>query len=193
MDVKKNGLSYRLAYGWTKKDPEAGNLCTFFWRSLFGLFVAWPAILLSISFGWVVRIIGAPIALIGFGCKPAGPSWRFNMVNDDLFPFERIERWPKLAGDIHIMPAVVALYLTCLVGVPWLLFIFIKHILIEVYRDPRGALAANIVFTFVAATVSAKTVMWFLTLKRKPEWLRITHEFLRAKKNRLCPMITFVD
>src|ERR1019366_1131032 len=97
LTLNRQGVLCKIAFGWLimfGPPPEKTNLCSFFWLFVFSLIIAWPFIIGARIFGWVFRIVGTPFAVVLFGYRPVGSSWRLLDDKCSDLPFVPIKNWP---------------------------------------------------------------------------------------------------
>ncbi len=182
MKFKKDGLIRRIAYNWlpSNRDKVITQVdgCSLFWRTLAALIFVWPLIWLTLAGGWIIRIVGAPIAFL-FAMRPAGASWRIRTGVWPV-PFEEIEGWPRF-DDIRLMPIAV-------VGVP----LGIWFLTIKIYQGVKFVFFTTVYGKAIFALLVAGFLGLILhSILKKHEWWRLLLGFLKAKKERFCPVVTF--
>jgi len=191
LNINKEGVLCKIAYGWgyDKYPPETTNLCNFFWRTLLSFIFVWPFIVLTRIFGWVVRIIGAPIALILWGYRPAGPDWR--MLGDlSPLPFVPIRRWPKWKGTHSRFELVDILIVVGCFGTLCFLVYIVAYVFLwkwvfmgYIYNNSVGRISTW-------SVVGILTLAVIYSIIRKAEWWQMTTEYFRARKEKFCPIVT---
>ncbi|MEK7147711.1 MAG: hypothetical protein AAB758_00265 [Patescibacteria group bacterium] len=136
-----------------------------------------------------MRIVGFLPALILFGYRPAGPSWRELDVNCGPLPFVRIQHWWKPFG-FHFMPGAILFWM----GVAWsfgtILWLFIWHVIIQRFfmETVFGTKWGPWVFGPLALAI----VFLVLRMKtRNTEEYQMVMGFVKAKKDRFCPTVEF--
>ncbi len=176
MEINRNGLLYKIAYGYFKNLPEQGNLCPFFWRTIFSFFIVWPI--------WMpIRLVlGNILAFVLFGywltpsaCRPI--NW-----------------WPEIKGW-RFSPCVILLWsmLVAILCVPvyFLLADWIPNFLrysANSFHTEGGQVFWCLV-TFGMTLIVIGTICSAIT---KAEWWLVLKAYLKARKEKFCPLITFV-
>ena len=187
MTFKKDGRLHRVAYDWhpdwRKTRPERTSICKLFWLTVFAVFLAWPWIVISRIFGWIVRIVGAVPAFLLFGYVPEGQDWRF--LEQDSLPFRRIDSWPVWKG-MRIEPGKILLLIGASVLLAWALKILLFDALIM--RFFVGTPLGNILGVLI---IIASLFFWIRAVVKNTESWQLTKEFVRAKKNHFCPLVEF--
>lgn len=116
MIFRRDGFLFKLAYHWNvdwreasdKIKPQKTSILKLFLKVIFAVLCAWPFIVISRVLGWVIRIVGFLPALILFGYRPLGPSWRFLSATpgSPILPFGPISWWPKFK-QLYVMPGLI--------------------------------------------------------------------------------------
>jgi len=164
MEISKNGLLFRYAYGLTKKEniPEQTTLCRFFWRCffmLFGYFVCSIFLMFMYFFAFF------------FAARPTV------FADDPYEPFIGYRRWPSLFG-YRIWPIVPFGLLS--VGLSlWLDF-----------GDYRLLEVLCIMFAGVSLFVFFLMGILFFMESKMPE---IIEAFCKKIHGIICPEIKIVD
>src|SRR3989344_5672685 len=180
MKFNRDGFLFRVVYGWKNKSdtPEKKhqtNICSLFWATVFAVLLAWPFIIITSIFWWVVRIVGAIPAMVLFGYKPTGYSWKSHPLS-----FVPIEWWPKVTiyeKKWHVMPIVLILVLvTFLIGS----FVVIVVVFVLRYVIVSSVLVMILIIIIMKAPNPKKTEVW-----------RMVTSFVKAKKEKVCPIVTF--
>ena len=202
MEISRKSLVYKMAY--IKHGPEKTNICTFFWRLiLFGTFnlifsMFWTAV-------WVLAIIPSFL----YGHRPNKNLWYFYNHNPKFTPYKY---W--VIPD-EITRIIVGNYLLTLAGIVlWVSLYF--PVWMKTDSLPKGMLKFLLVIpsAFVNSTTftliliilcvllhDALVKIWKLTegffSKQKqeihPTHLEIFKAWMKAKKEKVCPIIFFTD
>ncbi|MEK7604049.1 MAG: hypothetical protein AAB461_02935 [Patescibacteria group bacterium] len=194
MVFRRDGFLFKLAYNWNidwrtdKIEPQKTNILKIFLLVTFALVFAWPFIIISRVFGWVVRIVGFLPALILFGYRPLGPSWRFFEIgsSENLLPFEPISRWPRF-GQRRFLPGVIIFfgYLGYELFKNYLkLFKSLPVLLAGLFETTAGLWFLSVVSIFL--TIFAV----YLGVRNTERW-RMAKEYIRTQKNRLLLTVEF--
>jgi len=193
MAYKLDGTLYGIAYGWmpgVEGIKVNTNICALFWMTAFAVFIAWPFIFSARSFGWAVRIIGAPFALLLFGYWPAGSDWRLDIDNSgSRLPFKPISKWPNFGG-CHVMPVVVIAVLTVVVLVVVVVYKLIFQLFFVDIVFASGTYTA--VFLGVVAFMISACVVWIrrTTISDNEMW-HMCSAYVKSRKEKYCMSVTF--
>ena len=198
MVFRRDGFLFKLAYNWNidwrtdKIEPQKTNILKIFLLVTFALVFAWPFIIISRVFGWVVRIVGFLPALILFGYRPLGPSWRFFEIgsSENLLPFEPISRWPRF-GQRRFLPGVIIFfgYLGYELFKNYLkLFKSLPVLLAGLFETTAGLWFLSVVSIFL--TIFAV----YLGVRNTERW-RIMKIYIKAQKSKIpkIPKIPIVE
>lgn len=176
INVSRKSFVYRVARGQVLEDKQK-SLCSFFWRCLLMLFIGWPLLgaLWLFTAGIAVLFAGIPTSDV---LEPDAPWERL---------FKKIAPWPTFRGH-RIWPITILL-------IGWL-----GHVL---YLCPELAIAlAGIAFVTAFFVLCEKALnrvaSWRKARKEKvahhePSVWRLILAWLKAKKQKVCPLIEFVD
>jgi hypothetical protein len=189
MTINMSGFIYKVAYGWShawRKPPEQTNLCGLFWRSVLATVLIWPFYGLCFVVGFL------------FAARPQvyyQEAWGRHTFNGALFT--SYKRWPAIPlGDdrIPIYPGTVLILAAGLTGLGYIF-----------WQWPADAL---VVLTFVGVILGlAALLIRFQAFEHLGHWLdtkawahktadafdetaELAIEFVKAKKQRVCPIIT---
>ncbi len=171
MEISKNSWMYKVAYGANDFKPNTGNLCKFFWKFVFMLFIVWP----------VVIFVGLPIMgllwLIGFFFA-ARPSIYESDNATDLMQF--YQNWPRVKG-FRVLPIYFVL-LGSLAFVPWGKLLKLLQLI------SWGKLSIALIVCAVIALIIVGAAVFL-----KSETYQLLKNYLAAKKAKVCPRIVFTD
>lgn len=182
MEINKNGLLYKIAYGWSPSfSPSQTNLCRFFWRVVFSLLVVWPlygiAILLVFLFINMFFLIG-----FFFGCHPTTKE-----------PFAPYRKWPTIKG-YRILPVYLVLFAAIAY---WHQALW--NALVWTWTKPvtgvwdAATLNINIGFAVVGSVVLIGLVSYGIYKFQDTDAAKLLKAYLKAKKEKMCPIVRFVD
>ena len=190
MKLNKQGSLYKTAYGWSKTQPNHASLCRFFWRVVFSIFPIWPAYACWKLIDWVlIRGLGSIPAFVVFGCRLT--SWD-DPEKESIFPFKTISWWPRTNDGQPINLASIMLVLFNVFGGCLILYmvfykLFYEWLLLGIcFSSPLNSV---ITLTSVALCIIGCSSI-FIT---DSEWWKMGKAFLKAKKEKVCPYIDFVD
>lgn len=200
MELKKDGVLYGVAYGWTSSKPLNTNLCQFFWRVVLSFFVVWPLFTLWKVVDYsLIRGVGSVIAFVFFGCRLT--SWKETVwyqrdrhVAPSL-PFKQISWWPKYEG-VNISLASI---FTGLLLIAMICFVVCAMAYMLVYEGFYKLVFCGWLFANSTATTLTLSLIGLIVLAvvysivTKTEGWKMTSEFVKAKKQKVCPLISFVD
>ncbi len=185
MQISKKGLIYCLAYFYGKEPQGTTNLCNLFWRFVLGSFLA---TILVIIFGSLVSL-GFIIGFF-FAARPS----IFKEDHLDETPMTSYNRWLKIRGHkvFPIFFVILGLLIKSFLTLPMATILW----MLEVIGVIVGVLAA-IFFVFFAAVSMPKLFRMarhFLSKKTQeiPTY-QLVKEYIKAKKKRVCPIVTIVD
>ncbi len=183
MQLKRNGFVYKVAYDWSSNDTYETSVCTLFWRFLFGFFVVWPLGLLLI-FGLIL-----PWGVLALAAVPS-----FSGETDELYV--PIKKWPLKIGGNNISLGMILLAAMVL----WMLAIPPLSLMKGASVDTSvwmlyGAVMGTILWMFL---VGGGVVLLYKATKDRVErndggFTSLLLAYIRAKKQRVCPKVEFVD
>lgn len=183
MTFKHGGALHRVAFNWLPswrdEPPTKVTICRLFWLTVMALTIMWPLLVITRVIGWGVRIVGAIPALLLFGYRPAGPSWRFGPGDDGALPFEPIKRWPQVEG-MHVMPAIPLIALAIVIGVCGGVWTGLGKLVGPDYRLIILGVAGAGVALLIVSQIYQKSESWMML-----------RAFLRSIKQRFCPIVEF--
>jgi hypothetical protein len=186
MEFKRSGFVYQVAYGLRSPDnyPMQTNLCRLFWRFVLMLF---PWVFL-VCFSVVFAIVSYSYGVF-FASKPT----IFDFTEDrekraSNAAFVPYKHWPTVAGKrIYPIWVIAAAYV-------------IHALLTTDVADSVGHSVGNvvslmadyfpIVFSVIGLTI---IVVYTIGTIRKSEWLTLVKGYIKAKKEKVCPIVRFVD
>lgn len=186
MELKKKGIVFKVAYGWIdeNKYPQRTTLCRLFWRFLFWLFIAWPIV-------WtVVAIVATIMYVVGFFFA-ARPTF-FKDDRNTCQPMCYYHKWPKIKERrIYPIWPVLAIILGS--------FFFLNAA--ELRKDLSGLGHGLVKFTILSpvfwkvalAFAVLVAAVWAWSAAAKSEPYMMFKAYLRAKKEKVCPIIKIVD
>ncbi|TAK97129.1 hypothetical protein EPO05_00055 [Patescibacteria group bacterium] len=177
MEINRNGLLYKIAYGYFKNPPEQGNLCPFFWRTVFSFFIVWPIWMpIRLTVGNILAFV-----LFGYWLSPSA--------------CHAISWWPEIRGwRFNLGLLLLCSIPVTMIGVVifWLITDWIPSAFnstIRFFISDEGRILLSVVATAAAII--------FIIVKcsaiRKAEWWLVLKAYLKARKEKFCPLITFVE
>lgn len=204
MRLNSSGFVYKIAFfdhkhpfHWPVPRELQTNLCVVFWRFLLNLAKIPLFHLLIILFGlfdllfiWLEWGVIAVVTIIATGIAGYRPAW---LENDDPNKFfVPIERWPKTRSGRHFWPIIPIAILAC--GY-WLvkLSIYLFRSVTEwgnMLRDNPTTLKMSIVI--LLSILALVTIIIGIYKFRRSETWKMTREVIKAKKQGICPTVTFV-
>lgn len=174
MEISKKSWIYRVAYWhlFEEHRPDDANLCRFFWRVVLSVFILSPIFLFLAAVAEIV------VFLFAHRCN-------FDAKEGEIL-FKPFNHWPRI-GNHKVYPITLA-----------------PLILVVLYwKEIKTLLHYPIVMTttYPIATLMVVVVwigMWLAWLtygfaKRRPGIGQIIRAYIKAKKDRVCPMIKFVE
>ncbi len=184
MQFNKKSSVYKITYYWHESKPERSSLCKLFWQFLSMLFLVWPLYcVMKVLDYTLVRGVGGIFAVVFFGYRPTiGVKWH------DFVP---ISWWPKYKGKNIMLGKILGSLLVCT-----LCLFLLKTLIIDgLYRGfLLGEVFATKLGTYTFFSIIGLLALYvLLSIMRKHSWWQLTVEYLRAKKENVCPEIVFVD
>lgn len=165
MKIRRSGWVYRMAYPEWCSDyqPDRLSLCSLFWRLLAMILI-------------VHLIIVSVLQIIGFFF-----AHKVNFSNSRKL-YEPYESWPEIRGH-RVWPISIL----ALAG----------SILILVNASEVAIACGKIIAVVVGLTTIALGITFFITggipAVRKNEAVRVAVEYVKAKKQKVCPLVKVVD
>ncbi len=175
MEISKNSWMYKVAYGLneTRKQPDTGNLCRFFWKFMLMLFIVWPLVIIAVGlFTGITYLIG-----FFFAARPR--IFKGDPSNPDA-PMRFYQNWPRVKG-FRVLPIYFVL-LGSLTFVPWGKLLKLLQLI------SWGKL--SIVLIVCAAVV---LIIGGAATFLESETCQLLNNYLAAKKAKVCPRITFTN
>jgi hypothetical protein len=177
VQISKDSFVYKVAYGYEKEynRPASGSLCSLLGHFFLSLLILTPSnfllnLALGVVFGFFGLLSGYRLAL-----KDDGPK-------NDIFV--KIEKWPTIQGH-RALPIVIIPALGFVTGLTWLLILV---------RSDLLALLMNPFFWFATSAVITLTLLtWGIRSFLRSESYSIFRAYLKAKKDKVCPLVTFVS
>ncbi|MBI5077170.1 hypothetical protein HZB94_02210 [Candidatus Falkowbacteria bacterium] len=177
MTISKNSALYKYTYLWYRP-PENNqtNLCQFFWRFILAISVfpisAGILFALAIFFSIIFELIA--VIFCGYYFPPTVP-----FINPE--DYRRISWLPKIKG-YHILP----IYPIILSGCGFLCWQY------PVALEVIGLIALMVLFILLGIAIIALFGRCFSFVKKSSAY-QLTAAYIKAKKERVCPIITFID
>jgi len=200
MQISRESFWFKVAFRrplFPKKDgrlqaTKGTNLCTFFWRIISGLFIYWPFHFCVKCFALaLVFAIFSAVGLFSFLIAGYVPNNPFGSEDDSLI--RKVRSWPTFRGK-HIWPVTIwgpifLGYLVWMIGPSVLSFLGSK---ISRVGDFLGNAPAGTYMVLVAIFALISLGMIFHHFRKSDGW-KIFRAYLKAKKDKVCPIITIVD
>lgn len=182
MEIKKNSFLWKIAYTWSNKEEaqevKTTNLCRFFWRVMLGLVLATVVIILYYVILLCEFLFGFFVARYPVAKGIHSQKGPFNIV--------KYQKWPTVKGH-RIYPIVVLLISAAAIGI----------VEVGIHYPKDLMYGIGILIGLVALVVLVAIKGWFITSGfkrfRRSDAYRLTKEYLRARKEKVCPTIIFVD
>ncbi len=186
MELRKDGLLYKIAYFFHKEEeyPNKANTCRFFWRVIF-MSVTVPV------FAIFVYIIICCVFFIGFFFAARPTVFKSDSKVEVMVLYKK---WPTVY-EHRIMPII----LVCIAGAGWLSFTYSAEIMSNLFALSNTAMTlfsrafSESVFLWTMGAVV--TLTFFIYKMRKFRGTgahKLLKEYIRAKKERFCPIVHFV-
>lgn len=178
-EIKKNGLVCKVAFFADKHIPSEIDGCKLFWKFVFMIF--------GIPLGFLAATV-MYVFLFGVSFPfAARPTLLKEDSAESNAPFVRYERWPKIKGW-RIWPIWPALFA---------LMVYYKTTSLQVASGIINLTVFNSGFWFFVAGVAIFIFGFevFLVIKKIPESevSKLVKAFLKAKKEKVCPLLKIVD
>ncbi|MCH7758965.1 hypothetical protein IID20_01250 [Patescibacteria group bacterium] len=176
MEIRKDSFVWKVAYGVAGLPPRNPNLCRFFWRFVWMFFIGIPV---TYFLGGLVMGLMFLISL-PFAARPG-------IFSGDIGnSFVSYRKWPEIKG-YRIRPIYFLL--------PFVLYYFrsVFFWLADVAVFIFSLMVTNIGLSIIGACVVAFLLFYSFKLLRKTEAYQLTKSYLGAKKQGICPLITFID
>lgn len=182
MKIKKDSHIYRYVYYLSDYPPKQANLCRFFWRFA-GMTLLYPI------FGALVVIAGFILVLARLFSRPiAGVKSEFHFKD----PYKDLMEFQDTAPRVYGFPLRLG-YLFGIVGIPLLVFL--------IWSSSDAELGAKVFLTILAAIGYGGL---FLGIRedyspaikervQESDFIRVVKEYVKAKKQKVCPIIEFTD
>lgn len=196
--VKKNksSLVYKIAYGLNKREnrPEKTTRCRLFWKTVFMLFLGWPAGGLLLAITLAVGLVAITI----IGCIEftfsRRPTW-YEKEKGSRDMFTPIEKWPTIRGH-RVWPISV------------FILVFAAFQLGPFFRNFPGCYTRAVqwlnqlaVFEYYTFEIAVFFAVFFLAAVlylgirtfRKSEFYGLLKGYLSDIEKNWCPIVEFVD
>lgn len=174
MEISKKSWMYRVAYCDEAGKPEKTNLCNFFWRTVFNLFVYYfmfPFAFILISPLFLVLFLVFLVVEFLVGYRPTLERGLTKWTLDEMVAY----KLPTVQGR-RILP----IYLVLVFGVGWVIGKFVLY-----YPIYSAIILLICVFLGLIGLVVYKL--------SKSEFVGLVKEYVLAKKQKICPIIHFTD
>lgn len=183
MYLQRGGFIDRVAYGYRGADkPAQTNLCKLFWRFLLSLFIVWPShILVVLPLAYTIEGLCFVFAF-PFAMRP-----RVFKQDGKGSAFVPIQHWPKRDGQ-NFKPIWPMLAIAAGVGL-W----FAGVALYSVRLAILAFLTNHVTWTVANAMVFTVLLVWLIRGLSKSGTFAFVAAYVSAKKQRVCPTVTFVD
>ena len=181
MKICKKGFVYKVAYVLSSKPPERTNLCRLFWRFILFFFVVWPLVVTLITIITITQLICAPFLFL-FTRRPIF----FGFFERELRISVPFKKWPKIFGK-RVWP-IVPLSIAGL--------IYLISLMSAATWKSTGVYSLWILGGAVAILITMFLVMIIVELlkgTRKSESWQLFSGYIKAKKNRVCPIVEIVE
>ena len=167
--IKKDSFVYKVAYGMTTFPPLQINHCRFWKRFILMLVIVWPVIILTLGIGITIGFI----ITLPFAVRPA----IFKEESREFFiPYKK---WPRIKG--HLLRPI---YFLLLFGLYYFQSLFLALFTL---------ITTNIGLSIIGVIAGIILLIYSFKLLSKTEAYQLTQDYPKAKKQGICPIITFVD
>lgn len=187
MTIKRSGFLCKLAYGhifsYTKEPPKMTNLCKFSRRVFFSVLFAWP---ITIIFSTFLITIGTAFTFL-FG-------YRLNLFNEEKFAKEAFVP----IGKLNKFPPIIILFCAWVIFCTYHVYDIwpIKLTLNSLDAAAIGTIFSLLMLTFLFFLAKYCSLVDYKKDKKtgaithkQYEFIGLIKAYLRAKKERVCPMI----
>ncbi|MDP3999128.1 MAG: hypothetical protein Q8P76_00860 [bacterium] len=166
MEIRRSGWVYRMAYPkwWSNYQPDRPSLCSLFWRVL--------------AMTLIVRLVMLSLLQMA-GFLFANKVDLAGMGRDLYVPYES---WPTIRGHRVWPIAILALIGAVALAVD----------------NPEVLKVGGLVVAVIVSVVSvafgiAVFIVGGIPAIRKNEAVKLTVEYIKAKKQKVCPLVKVVD
>ncbi|MCH7758964.1 hypothetical protein IID20_01245 [Patescibacteria group bacterium] len=171
MEIKKDSFLWKVAYFNTPshRQPQSTNLCRFFWRFVWMFFIGVPFACLALGiFVGFVFIISFLFALY--------PTLLKENSGKEFAPYKK---WPRIKG--YLLRPI------------YLLLPLVLYYLRSVFLALFTLITTNIGLSIMGICMIVIGLIFGFKLLSKTEAYQLTKSYLGAKKQGVCPIITFVN
>ena len=171
--IKKDSFVYKVAYGLTSFPPLQINHCRFWKRFILMLVIVWPIVILFLGIGMTIGFI----ITLPFAGRPAILK---EESGEFFIPYKK---WPKIKG--HFLRPIYFLLPLGLYYFPGLYYF--RSLFLTLFT----LITTNIGLSIMGICMIAILLIYSFKLLSKTEAYQLTQDYLKAKKQGICPMITF--
>ena len=173
--IKKDSFLYEVAYGLFTHPPQYTNICRFCFRFVWMFLINWPIVIIFVS------ILFAVLFTIGFPFA-SRPGIGRGEINTDYFPYKK---WPEIKGHrifpIYFLLLFALYYFRSAFSGPWELLVGFFTLMIT-----------NIGLSSIGTSLGIVLLIYGFKLLSRTEAYQLTQDYLKAKKQGICPMVKFV-
>lgn len=180
MTISKNSVLYKYTYSWyDKPENNQTNLCEFFWRFILAV-TAFPILLLILGCITAILCTILEIIYVAFGFY-----FPITLPVPDVEGQKKITWLPTIKG-FRILP----IYPLTIIGLSCLFWQYPEETSRIFILLLCLAIVATCLISFCLLVVSFKKS--FGSLKNSSVY-QLTIAYIKAKKEHVCPLITFVE
>ena len=176
MKISRKSFVYRMAYDGSVDAPRTVSVCGLFWRFLFTLLVLYPCtLILSVFIGilWTICTI-----VSYFRCFFMATHGNNFFKTDSYEPYKPYKHWPTILGH-RVWPITV-------LGIAYFIFLLVEF--------PKDFLVSAVLL-FGLVTLAALVIFFIngIPAIRKSDAFKLAKAYIKAKKERVCPLIRVTD
>lgn len=182
MQLRKDGFIYKVAYRYRGAETKQTNVCRLFWAFTLSLLLVWPFIILIFIPLQCILLLLCFVGGALFGVRP-------NVLKGDAdnLIFVAYTHWPKWHGR-NVMPGLLVLAIGAGYGLFWVsAFLYAARAVIW------AVLMNHDTWFVVSAMLSTALLVWLIRALWKGGAFNLTKAYLKAKKDKVCPTVLFVE
>ena len=189
MQLDKKSRLYRFAYYNTpeKREPSKASLCRFFWRIVGMALLTVIYVIIVLVFGILFYLTSILVLIFG-GLRPIWLFSKDDREKEQPSPWKTISWWPRWRGH-YVVPIVVLSPFIGVAALASLLYWVLPALVRGVAVVYDSSLYSMIFFGILVAILVVVGLLFFFN---SDAW-QLTKAFIKAKKEKICPIINFVD
>lgn len=177
-ELKRSGMIFKIAYGWTPEEniPSQISLCKLFWRVVWVTPLVW---LFLFPLSWLIVSILFVLSFLWNGTRPGV------LKGDGHQGFIEIRRWPTLRG-LRLSPGLLII-IVALLHFVWRNREKLSSAGGQLFKEfAPGLIFLGYVIGSVCLVVLSSLALSYFS---NSEAWRLFKAFLRARKERVCPIL----